>query len=77
MTVHTKVFKSNRSQAVRLPKPVALPENITEVEIVAIGDTRLISPAGESWDSWFDTPGASDDFMTSRAQPGDQQRDTL
>ena len=33
--VHTKVFKSNKSQAVRLPKPVALPDAIVEVEIVA------------------------------------------
>jgi predicted nucleic acid-binding protein len=36
-TAHTKVFKGNRSQAVRLPKSVALPESIQEVDIVAIG----------------------------------------
>ncbi len=47
--VHTKVFKSNQSQAVRLPKPVALPENIREVDIVAIGNIRIITPAGKSW----------------------------
>lgn len=56
-TVHTKVFKSNQSQAVRLPKPVVLPENIREVEDVAIGNTRVITPAGESWDEWFNGPG--------------------
>ena len=70
----TKVFKSNKTQAVRLPKAVAFDDSITEVEIVAVGDTRIISPAGESWDQWFDGPGISDDFMTDREQPRDQQR---
>jgi antitoxin VapB len=26
-------------------------------------------PAGESWDSWFDGDGPSDDFMLERDQP--------
>ncbi len=76
-TVHTKVFKSNQSQAVRLPKPVALPENIREVDIVAIGNTRIITPAGKSWDDWFDGSGVSDDFMQAREQPADQERESL
>lgn len=52
--METTVFLSNRSQAVRLPKAVALPEDVKKVEIIAIGRTRIITPAGESWDSWFD-----------------------
>jgi len=76
-TAHTKVFKSNRSQAVRLPKSVALPDDIKEVDIVAIGNTRIITPSGTSWDMWFDGPGVSEDFMTSREQPDDQERDSL
>jgi len=76
-TAHTKVFKSNRSQAVRLPKSVALPETIQEVDIVAIGNTRIITPAGNSWDNWFDSPGVSEDFMTEREQPTDQKREAL
>jgi antitoxin VapB len=74
-TVHTKVFKSNQSQAVRLPKPVALPANIREVDIVAIGNTRVITPAGKSWDEWFDGLGVTDDFMAIREQPADQERE--
>jgi antitoxin VapB len=74
---HTKVFKSNRSQAVRLPKAVSLPESIKEVDIVAIGNKRLITPAGGSWDSWFDGPQVSGDFMTDREQPTDQERENL
>ncbi len=76
-SIHTKVFKSNQSQAVRLPKAVAFPESVTEVEIIAIGSKRLIVPAGESWDSWFDGPTVTDDFITDREQPEDQKREAL
>ncbi|GLH35246.1 MULTISPECIES: type II toxin-antitoxin system VapB family antitoxin [Pseudomonas] len=69
------VFKSNRSQAIRLPKSVAFPEEVTRVDIVAVGRTRIITPAGESWDSWFDGEDASPDFMASRDQPADQERE--
>ncbi len=37
------VFKSNKSQAVRLPKPVALPESVKKVDIVPLGRSRLIN----------------------------------
>ena len=71
------VFKSNTSQAVRLPKAVALPESVKQVDIVPVGRSRLITPAGESWDSWFDSEPVTDDFMASRDQPEDQHRDGL
>ena len=71
----TKLFKSNKSQAVRLPKAVELPDSVSVVDIVAIGNTRIITPAGESWDTWFDGPGVSDDFMALREQPDDQKRE--
>jgi antitoxin VapB len=75
--VKTKVFKSNRSQAVRLPKEVAFSECIKDVEITAIGNKRIISPAGQSWDEWFDSPGVSRDFMEERKQPEDQGRESF
>ncbi|HEY7708475.1 MAG TPA: type II toxin-antitoxin system VapB family antitoxin [Candidatus Entotheonella sp.] len=71
------VFKSNQSQAVRLPKAVALPESVKRVDIVKLGNSRLITPAGTAWDSWFDGPGVTDDFMVEREQPVDQERDLL
>jgi antitoxin VapB len=55
--VNTKMFKSNKTQAVRLPKAVAFDESVIEVEIVVVGNSRIISPAGDSWDQWFDGPG--------------------
>ena len=75
--IRTKLFKSNKTQAVRLPKIVAFEDSITEVEIVAVGSARIISPVGSSWDEWFDGPGVSDDFMAQREQPEDQEREDL
>ena len=40
------VFISNRSQAVRLPKAVAFPEGVHQVEIIRLGNSRLITPIG-------------------------------
>ncbi|WP_028571105.1 type II toxin-antitoxin system VapB family antitoxin [Desulfonatronum lacustre] len=69
------VFKSNRSQAVRLPKAVTLPEDVKRVDVVAVGRSRIIAPAGEAWDSWFDGPGVTADFMNEREQPAVQDRE--
>jgi antitoxin VapB len=73
--VRSTVFKSNRSQAVRLPKAVALPDDVKEVEIVKLGRSRLITPAGGSWEEFFNGPRASDDFMRDRDQPPPQERE--
>lgn len=71
------VFRSNRSQAVRLPVQVALPDSVKRVDVIALGNTRLLVPAGQAWDSWFDGEGVSDDFMAERDQPVPQERETL
>ncbi len=76
-SVRTKLFKSNKSQAVRLPKAVSFPDSVKQVEIITIGNKRIIMPAGKSWDEWFDAPGVSGDFMTERNQPADQLREDL
>jgi antitoxin VapB len=76
-SAQTTIFKSNRSQAVRLPKDVALPESVKRVHIVAVGNTRVITPAGESWDQWFNSPGVAADFMDTREQPEGQKRPAL
>jgi len=60
---------------VRLPKSVALPEDVTRVEVIVIGRTRILIPAGEVWSDWFNGPGVSDDFMVERAQPTAQERE--
>ena len=44
------IFKNNRNQAVRLPKAVAFPEHIKQVEVISIGDTRILTPIGKRWE---------------------------
>jgi antitoxin VapB len=70
------VFKNNRTQAVRLPKAVAFPESVREVEIIKIGQSRIISPVGKRWDDFFKNgPRVSDDFMNDRVQPSMEERE--
>ena len=76
-SVQTKLFKNNKSQAVRLPKAIAFPDSVTDIEIIAVGNKRIITPAAQSWDDWFKATGVSDDFMTQRLQPEDRIRETL
>lgn len=72
------VFTSNRSQAVRLPKPVAFPDGVHEVEIVKLGNSRIISPVGQRWDDLFlNGPRAGEDFMVEREQPPAESREPL
>lgn len=72
------VFKTNRSQAVRLPKAVAFPEGVHQVEITVVGSSRVITPVGKRWDDLFaGGPRASDDFMPERVQPLAGEREPL
>lgn len=75
--IQTKLFRSNRSQAVRLSKAVALPDSVKDVDIVAIGNRRIITPCGSAWDSWFDEGDVSDDFLANRNQCDVQERDSF
>ena len=76
-SVQTRLFKSNRSQAVRLPKQIAFPESVKDVEITAIGSKRIIVPVGQSWDDWFYAIGVLLQQVLERKQPEDQIRETL
>lgn len=75
--IQTTIFKSNKSQAVRLPKAVEMPENVKNVDIVAIGNKRIITPTGAAWDDWFEGLGVSEDFMENRDQPSAQAREAF
>ena len=72
------LFTSNRSQAVRLPKPVAFPEGVHQVDILKIGCTRVVVPQGKRWDDLFlNGPRAGDDFLTEREQPAAETRESF
>ncbi|KAB2674214.1 antitoxin [Brucella tritici] len=72
------VFTSNRSQAVRLPKAVAFPEGVHQVDILKVGRSRVIVPQGKRWDDLFlHGPRVSDDFLTEREQPATEEREAF
>jgi antitoxin VapB len=78
MATTTVIFKSNQTQAVRLPKDVAFPEGVHEVEIIKVGNSRVVSPVGRRWDTYFARPSkVSDDFLTDRDQGVAEERDPL
>ena len=60
-----------------LPKAVALPEHVKRVDIIKQGSGRLVMPAGESWDAFFDGPRLDEDFLSDRAQPAPQPRKSI
>ena len=71
----TSLFKNNRTQSVRLPKGVAFPDSVHEVEIAVMGESRVVTPRGMLWDHWFEYGGrVSDDFLESREQPDVDER---
>ncbi|WP_233234281.1 type II toxin-antitoxin system VapB family antitoxin [Bordetella sp. LUAb4] len=77
MTIGT-VFINNRTQAVRLPLDVRLPEGVHKVEIRVKGNERIIAPLGQIWDSFFlGGPAVSDDFMSERASQDQSEREPL
>lgn len=77
MTIST-VFINNRTQAVRLPVELRLPEGVRKVVVRAKGSERIIAPLGQTWDSFFhDGPTVSDDFMVERASQVQGEREPL
>jgi len=72
------VFTTNRSQAVRLPKAVAFPDDVHQVEIIRQGRNRVIIPVGRRWDDFFENGfRASEDFVRNRDQPSAEGRERL
>jgi antitoxin VapB len=68
------VFMTNKTQAVRFPKSVRLPDGVTSVDIHRRGRSWIITPTEQGWAAWFDGEGVSSDFMEDREQPAEQER---
>lgn len=74
----TTVFTNNRSQAVRLPVDVRFPEGVKKVQVRARGAERIISPVGQTWDSFFLEGGTvTDDFLPQRAAQTQGEREAF
>ena len=61
MTRKGRLFKSNRSQAVRIPKDLAFPDNVKDVLIRRLGNKLIITTVDNFWDDFFDQ-GPNPDF---------------
>ena len=72
------VFTNNRTQAVRLPVELRFPDDVKKVEVRALGNERIISPANQVWDSFFlAAPPPSEDFMAERADQIQPERESF
>lgn len=71
----TTVFRNNRTQAVRLPKALAFPEEVQVVDVRIVGKARILTPVGSDWSYWAEHgTAATDDFCVARDQPMPQER---
>lgn len=76
--MQSKIFISNRSQAVRIPKTVAFPDDVQHVDVLKIGQSRLIVPRGKRWDDLFvNGPKVTSDFLDHRDQGNADEREAF
>jgi antitoxin VapB len=75
---NSTVFTTSGGQIVSLPKAVAFPDKVHQVEILMIGRSRVIVPKESSWDDFFeDGPKASEEFLVDRHQPSAEVREAF
>ena len=71
-----KLFQNGQSQAVRLPKEFRFIGE--KVFIKKVGNATILLPTDNPWESLFNSLNKfSDDFMTERNQPAQQEREEL
>ena len=71
-----KLFQNGQSQAVRLPREFRFQGD--EVYIKKIGNTVVLLPFENPWQTWLDSLNLfSADFMETRNQPEQQMREDM
>jgi antitoxin VapB len=68
------VFKSNRSQAVRIPKDLAFPDGVKKLIARRDGNRLILEPEATFWDDFFAKLPIDDDFVAPEDLPP-QERD--
>ncbi|WP_410012541.1 type II toxin-antitoxin system VapB family antitoxin [Sodalis sp. C49] len=72
------IFINNRSQAVRIPAELRFADDVKVVNVRAVGNERIISPAQHRWDSFFLTdPAVSEDFPEERPSQPQPERESF
>ncbi|MGN6358492.1 MAG: type II toxin-antitoxin system VapB family antitoxin [Novosphingobium sp.] len=67
----TSLFKSNRSQAMRIPKDFAFPDSVKSVIVRKVGKSLVVTPEESFWDDFFSQPGCPD--FPDRPPQGDYE----
>lgn len=57
------LFKSNRNQAVRIPKDMEFPEGMDRIVIRKVGNSLMLTPKDALWDDFFAMLPIDDDFV--------------
>jgi antitoxin VapB len=71
-----RLFRNGQSQAVRLPKEFRFEGDFVYVK--KSGDAVVLLPAKGIWNSLVESLDKfSDDYMSERDQPGEQEREAL
>lgn len=73
---HAAIFKTNRSQAVRIPKEFAFPEGLDRVAIRREGDSIVLTPVENFWDAFF-AAGPTPDFPERFPQGEYEEREAF
>jgi len=70
------VFRTNKTQAVRLPKAVAFPETVGQVSVEIVGEKRVLTPVVATWADWAKVRQADDPrFLMDREQGVAEERE--
>ena len=63
------LFKSNRNQAVRIPKDMEFPESVKKLIVRRVGNGIMLTPKGAEWDMFLSMLPADDDFVAPDDPP--------
>ena len=73
-----KINSGNREQTVCIPADLHFPAGVEDITVRAMGSERIIAPAENTWDSFFQDPEfVSSDFMPERTQQKQQDRESF
>lgn len=75
-TMTVKLFKNGQSQAVRIPKPFQF-IGTDEVVVRRQGNSVIITPKRKSWVSLAESTVVADDFLVSRPDIFDINREVF
>ena len=75
-TMTVKLFKNGQSQAVRIPKPFQF-IGADEVVVRRQGNSVVITPKRKSWVSLAESDVIADDFLVSRPNIFDTEREVF